>query len=57
MKRMKRINMKPNLLNPLNRLTILGFSRGVNNPKPVLRPVLSLPKGQSKYPKWDYRGE
>ena len=54
---MKRINMKPNLLNPLNRLTILGFSRGVNNPKPVLRPVLSLPKGQSKYPKWDYRGE
>jgi hypothetical protein len=28
-KQMKRTNMKQNLLNPLNPLTILGFFRGV----------------------------
>jgi hypothetical protein len=28
---MKRTNMKQNLLNPLNPLTILGFFRGVTN--------------------------
>jgi len=34
-KQMKRTNMKQNLLNPLNPLTILGFFRGVTNAFPI----------------------